>query len=442
MSKKRELEQLIAQARAQGFVFEMQRSGHWKAWNPNALNGRFAKISASPRSDRGVTDARVKLQRIGFVPARPPKPKDRKEVKVTVRQVVAEQKEEEMPKVGEIAEFKSVVTTNSVKNEIPMAAYVVWQAVRTRIQTVKNAKMLKDIEGDLWYGRKKDIIDELWPDLPSSSYTRLGVYLCGSKNMVCLVKGRSESTSTWWISRSFSEVTESQARSVAADWWTAEPANFLNKYVPDSDGVFRCPKCSYSTERLTSFNPHMGKNARREHPNDVEGGIQCRFCTDIMPTYTSIREHQRRYHTADTGLAYCLKCKDYTSDDAAKHRGMHNAQKFHPANSSSTAEESKPAPETAVSSTQSTTEIKFTEAVNEPTPVQINEGSDEIFSIHDAEAYMQRILRELSSLREQVQTLSADNLMYVEENERYRADNLELQGRIDKTLTLLKGVMG
>jgi hypothetical protein len=369
MSKKRDIDQLITKAMAQGITFEYLPSGHWKA--TNLQNGKQIRIASTPRSRRGVLDARARLRRIGFEPVLPPKRKVKEDQMLKI--IAQGQKEAEMPKLGELASLKSVMTAENVREDIPMAAYTLWNAIHVRLGATKDGNRSKNLagyQGKVWNGSRSHLMDDLWPGLDRETKTQVGTYLSGSKNMAALVRGRGGMESIWWISDEFREVSKSAAKRTSANWWTAkaqeapaeeevtpaeEEVNSLidtgqprvtpadmevkvetqpkrkprGKYkdiVPSADGLFHCEECSFAVRKFSSLMPHLGKLMGRTHPND--GAFKCKFCVEIMPTAKQMQQHHDRNHKIpkSNGVNYCPICVDYYEGATPyEHRGLHIA---------------------------------------------------------------------------------------------------------------------
>lgn len=427
MSKKREIEQLISEAVEQGIKFEYLPSGHWKATNPKTKQKKH--IASTPSSNRGVTNARSSLIQIGFVPKRPPKKKKKQPAEAPKEMaiaVVTKTEETPVPKLGEMAQIRKAITAEEVKNNIPMAAYVLWEAIHLRMRsdsTMKyedRNKVMGGIPGKVWEGSRSMLIDAIWPDLETHTKTRIGAYLTGSKNMATVVRGQGNTHSIWWISDEFREITEYKAKYTKSNWYedgqgkikTYPSDNYVRgKYVglePDSDGYYRCAKCTFATKKLTSFQPHIGKLGDREHPN--EGTFECRFCPDILPTADTMKQHHVRKHK-DTGTNYCASCVAYYDDVAPlQHKRLYHSR------AASVTETAKKLDQVE----QVMDQQKAVEVQNDEVETPRGYAHVKVVEVSDAEKAIQTVLDEISRLR-------VDNMDLRVENSKLRKENEELR---------------
>lgn len=410
MSKKREIEQLISDASGQGIRFEYLASGHWKAVNPKTKKKVF--ISSTPKSDRGVFNARASLKKIGYVTKRPPKKKRHKkssEAEVMALKVVTSSptsQEDSMPKLGEIAEIKTALSTDEVSSNVPMAAYVLWEAIHLRMKSAassptyeERSKEIGGKPGKVWEGSRRNLMQDLWPDLALHTMNRIGQYLTGSKNMTTIERGRGGMESIWWISDEFNTATEYKAKHTHADWSDPKPKSKSNRgqrgrfstLEPGADGYYRCEKCTFATKTVRSFQPHIGKLGDREHP--CTGSYHCSYCPDILPTPEQMQAHHSRRHK-DEHLNYCAKCVGYYEGSPYAHRVVHL--------------ESKTSPETENS------ENVVTKSKDESLPIEISTD------LEVAEKALWSILEELKRLRDENETLRQENKELVSSIESFK----------------------
>lgn len=461
MAKTRELNQLIEQATKQGFTFSYQPSGHWKAVSPD---GKVISLASSPRSMRGVKEARSRLKRLGFKPTVPPKPKQKKTkakedemaLKVSVTEDTENTKDEIVPKVGELVELKSVITEEDVHKDYAMAGYTLWNAIHVRIKALPNAErksmVLGKRPGKVWTGNRFHIMEDLWPGLPKHIKGCVGVFLNGSRNMACLVRGRGGIKSVWWISDEFdASVTSYQAaRKTPIEWWKYEAmdmdkaemkpsivSEFKSEPKPKpnrgqfnehlgQDGRYHCDKCSYSTSRVSALAAHINKLNGAEHPSD--GVLPCKYCDETLSTHVSLSNHMRRWHR-DVGEAYCRVCTAYYMEDPQKHRVKHLVAKNQERYKDKAEEKNTVIPETMMQ------------------PVTFHgENDDEIEKtvvapdLSDALAAVGRIVDEMNRLREANKMLVDANNELAQQNSDLWEMSAKLQTQVDENSALVEHI--
>lgn len=443
MSKKRDIDQLIAQAVQQGFRFERVPSGHWKAENPETL--KHTHIPCTPKSTRGVYDARARLVKIGFVPTTPPKRKKR-EAKQVLQVVITDVKDAEMPKLGEIArvksekkelneEFKDVVNPESVHKDIPMAAMVVWEAVQRRLQATPGGVDMErgGLPGKVWTGNRTRLMREIWHGIERRDQNRIGQYLNGSKNMSCLEEGRGHTTPIWWVSDEFfADMTEHQAKKTPRLWWkeqeeitdTGSPrvtAEDREVKVTAPVQTFGCTKCNYVALTAHGLATHKSKFKGREH---ARGYFPCNMCLSVLTTVGTLKQHCARRHPGATEY-YCDACKAWldrrtgptSTEHAQKHAWDTRRKNSKPVEKPVEAEETQPWP---------------------------REGSDyvtvpretlETNTVTDAEAAIRSVLDELGGLR-----LAGE--AYKREIEALKAENERLRDKMAENEKFIEGLRG
>lgn len=248
-----------------------------------------------------------------------------------------------MVAIGDMVELKSVVDAADVVKDIPLASYVVWQAIQTKMT------LISESDPHRWSGYQHVVVHELWPDLDNAIVRQIVVYLQDSKNVLPTGETGSGGQPSYRVSHEFNEkepkkeekmqkIAEVASATPATPLLTAKgdprkkaPASKVRaggkweNLTPDADGLYRCTTalgeggCRYATERLNSFLSHQGKMVGRKHV-DIEGFEgQCVYCTDFFSDPQRLAEHTTRIHR-DKKVHYCRTCWVYYSESQQQHR--------------------------------------------------------------------------------------------------------------------------
>lgn len=316
MSGSQEIRKIINDAEGQGFTFERNTSGHYRATAPVGVSGPAGKkvttISCSPKSPAGVRLALSNLAAIGYIP-----PKHRQHPQYAAAQqrkqenngnVVVQEVQEtavsqeidmahtskepgtypvrdivritgkDLPSVeGEKEEaaptptrytLDKIMPREEIKENLSLAAELVWQQV---IDHITSGQMpgtaMPGPEGEpgwRWEHSRTVVINELWPGLqalgqaglhkPNDIVRAMAGFLKRSHNMYLIKQGSPTQTSVWWIRGSWR-----QAPLTVMNLSKQDVKNWWEQRVtPQEAGEDRLPE-----PVTTSFDPTLVERAQQ-----------------------------------------------------------------------------------------------------------------------------------------------------------------------------------
>lgn len=358
MSKWREIKELLRDATSQGFTYEVSSANHFVVHTPDHIaetrsGKRSTKIAGTPRSDKGVTDARVKLERIGYVP-----PHKRHKTKQEVGVTTAQEGSEDVPKFGEVVRLKdgdaaaarqsqryqiSPLPKDQILDDVQLASWLVWEAIHKDLRRAgpPQARALgAEFKGYEWQGSRTGMIKRIWPELPGVDYSvtppdmpvetrAISKYLTNSRNMAVLRPGNANRKTLWWVSADWREIEPDKLPDLPGNWWerkvtpeeageTREPAPVEVSHMPNTkpskiDGrdVYYCPYCPYRSESKAGVSTHISRlkvvgvsvdqHNQESWPCPIPGCLEIRTDTDAIGNHVS-RDHK------GTGLHICRDC--------------------------------------------------------------------------------------------------------------------------------------
>ncbi len=458
MSKKQEIDKLVKKASRQGLhITYLSGAGHWEVKNP--ITREVTTISSTPKTDRGVLDAQQKMKRVGFIVNREPRRKQRKP---------RTERKQEMVSIGDVVELKKVVSVGDVSRDIPLASYVVWQAIRNRMERA-------DGDPQIWWGYQRTVINELWPNLGEDTLEKIVGYLRDSNNVVHTGSRAGSGEPRYMVSHEFMELDTKKPREIEVNMASTKekiatvaaaaahhplltakgtprlkapsskvrPEGTWAELKPDDEGFYRCRDfigergCRFATKRLSSFTSHQGK-LKGQHV-DVEGfDGQCKFCDDLYPDPRRLADHVSRYHN-ENNTRFCPKCWDYYEGSPYTHRKVKHVAI--PAEGVKALAKSMPMP---------VDDVVFQEPVDTPVVGPYSDADARVtmetrkrlgdLTVEadrmDAHAALTIILQELIDLKGENGILSNENERLREENDRL----LEQQAKFEKVAALISEI--